>query len=175
MRDGRLLVSLSWSLVVGGPLAAQNAPVGVDTAPRVGAVAPGFALVTLSGDTVRLGALRGRPVLVNFWASWCVPCKSEMPLLVAAYVRHREAGLMVLAVNLTDQESLGEVRRFVEAYRMPFPVLLDRQGKVRRAYALRGVPTSVFIDAHGLIRTFHRGPVGADTLHAGLGEILQVP
>jgi thiol-disulfide isomerase/thioredoxin len=171
---GRLvMVACVW--VAPRVLTAQFGQASTDTAPRAGAVAPDFSLITLAGDTTHLAALRGHPVLVNFWATWCDPCKSEMPLLVQAYAQHQEAGLEVWAVNLTDQESVSDVRKFVSAFHMPFPVPLDRKGKVRRAYALRGVPTSVFIDARGLVRAVHTGPLTADTLESRLNAILTPP
>lgn len=170
LRAGLMTVAFLW--VAPGAVIAQSGKTAPDTAARAGAVAPDITLVTLAGDTARLAELHGHPVLVNFWATWCDPCRGEMPLLVEAYARHTDAGLEVRAVNLTDQESLGDVRRFVEAYHMPFPVLLDRKGKVRRADALRGVPTSVFIDRYGLVRYVHTGPLSADTLESRLNDIL---
>ena len=98
-----------------------------------------------------------------------------MPRLVDVYERRRAAGLEIVAVNLTDQESLSDVRRFAGVYHVPFGIALDRMGMVRRAYALRGVPTSVFIDAQGRVRAAHSGPIPDDTLDARVGEILAIP
>jgi thiol-disulfide isomerase/thioredoxin len=142
------------------------------TPPRQGSVAPGFTLTTLAGSPANLSDYKGRPVLINFWASWCEPCRGEMPLIVAAYAAHKPAGLEVLAVNLTDQEGMKDVRKFVAAFQMPFPVLLDAQGRVRRLYALRGLPTSVFVGADGVVRLVNRGPVTAESLDLGLAGIL---
>ncbi|MGH2626945.1 MAG: TlpA family protein disulfide reductase [Anaerolineales bacterium] len=151
-------------LLLASVLAAQGA--------AVGAPAPDFGLRTLVGDSVRLSALRGRPVLVNFWASWCDPCRSEMPEIAAAYARHRETGLEVLAVNLRDQERERDVRRFVAELALPFPVLLDDKGRTRRRYRLGAIPTSVFIDTAGVIRVVHPGPMTAEVLNRALDEIL---
>jgi len=175
VRPAGWLLTVAGVLVAPRALAAQSGQAPMDTAPRAGAVAPDFTLLTLAGDTAHMAALRGHPVLVNFWATWCKPCKSEMPLLVDAYARHRDAGLEVWAVNLTDQESLKDVRRFVNTYQVPFPVPLDRHGKVRRVYRLRGVPTSVFIDRQGVVRLVHTGPLMADTLESRLNDILTPP
>jgi len=78
----------------------------------------------------------------------------------------------VLAINLTDQERMTDARRFADEFHMPFPVLLDQKGKVRKSYALRGVPTSVFIDIHGIVRLINPGPITSETIQRGLGEIL---
>jgi peroxiredoxin len=139
---------------------------------QVGAVAPDFRLQALAGDTATLAEYRGRPVLLNFWATWCRPCRAEMTDLVAAYDAHRDQDLRVLAINLTDQESMKDVRAFVRELQMPFPVLLDTKGKVRRGYALRGVPTSVFIDSSGVVRVVNPGPITRELIERGLAAIL---
>lgn len=159
---GRTLVLLAW-------LAPQA---GRSQSPEVGQRAPDFGLAVLKGGDVHLSQLRGRPVLINFWASWCAPCRTEMPEIVAAYSAHRATGLEVLAVNLTDQESRSDVRRFVAEMGMTFPVLLDERGRVRRAYRLRGVPTSVFVDTAGIVRVIHPGPLTSEALAQGLDSIL---
>lgn len=164
----------SWMQVVTAD-AGLPIPVAQRGVVKPGEAAPNFQLRDLNGQLVSLSDLRGKVVLLNFWATWCDPCKDEMPRIVAAFHHYREAGLQVLAVNLTDQESLGDVRKFVDVYHVPFPVALDRKGKVRRRYALRGVPTSVFIDGQGLVRAVHTGPVTADTLEVRVAEILTPP
>src|SRR5437879_11630487 len=137
-----------------------------------GSTAPDFTLKTLAGDTVSLSGFRGHPVFLNFWASWCTPCRGEMSDIIAAYDAHKDQHLQVLAINLTDQEHLSDARRFVDELHMPFPVLLDYKGKVRKRYALRGVPTSVFIDARGIVRLVNPGPITSETIESGLAEIL---
>jgi peroxiredoxin len=92
--------------------------------------------------------------------------------IIAAYDAHKNEHLQVLAINLTDQERMADARRFADEFRMPFPVLLDEKGKVRKRYALRGVPTSVFIDAQGIVRLVNPGPITAKTIQRGLAEIL---
>ena len=142
------------------------------SAQGLGAVAPDFSLKTLAGDTVSLSHLRGRPVFLNFWATWCKPCRGEMTDIIAAYDAHHTAGLEVVAINLTDQERMKDVRTFVHELRLPFPVLLDEKGKVRKTYRLRGVPTSVFIDTLGVVRLVNIGPITRENIQRGLAEIL---
>ena len=164
MRLGSQPQSIAFAtlLTAAGPLSAQT----------LGSPAPDFTLKTLAGGTANLSDYAGRPVFVNFWASWCKPCRGEMSDIIAAYDAHSDQHLQVLAINLTDQERMKDVRKFVEALQLPFPVLLDEKGKVRKRYALHGVPTSLFIDAQGLVRLVNPGPITSETIQRGLAEIL---
>jgi cytochrome c biogenesis protein CcmG, thiol:disulfide interchange protein DsbE len=141
------------------------------SAQTLGSPAPDFSLKTFAGGTARLSDYKGRPVFLNFWASWCKPCRAEMSDIIAAYNAHKDQ-LQVLAINLTDQEHMSDARRFVDELHVPFPVLLDEKGKVRKSYALRGVPTSVFIDTNGIVRLVNPGPITSETIRRGLAEIL---
>lgn len=157
-------IALAALLTGTGPGAAQSA--------RPGSAPPDFRLKTLAGGTVSLTEYRGRPLLLNFWATWCKPCRAEMTDIITAYEAHRDQDLQVLAINPTDQERMNDVRTFVREVPMPFPVLLDEKGKVRRSYALRGVPTSVFIDSNGIVRIVNPGPITREAIERGLAEIL---
>lgn len=137
-----------------------------------GEAAPDFTLPRLDGGRIALADLRGRPVLINFWATWCRPCRTEMPELVSAYATHRAAGLEIVAVNLTDQENGKDVRRFVAELGMLFPIALDEKGKVRERYRLVSLPTSIFVDTAGVVRVVHPGPISAGVLAQGLDSIL---
>jgi thiol-disulfide isomerase/thioredoxin len=181
MALGSWLVPASMAVlgVAAAPLSAQTpvdphrtGPPPVEAGNRPGLGAPQFTLQTLAGPGASLSDYEGRPVLINFWASWCKPCRSEMPDIIAAYQAHQGTGLAVLAINLTDQEGMKDVRRFVAEFHMPFPVLLDEKGRVRRLYALVGVPTSVFIGSDGVVRVVNPGPITKETLERGLAEIL---
>ena len=141
-----------------------------------GDTAPAFSLQTLDGGPTSLSDHAGHPILINFWASWCKPCREEMPLIIAAYQAHQQAGLAVLAIDLTDQEgSTKHIRKFQTEFQMPFPVLLDEKGKARKLYALRGVPTSVFVGADGVVRGVNPGPISEAALQQRLSEILPAP
>lgn len=145
----------------------------VDEAPLPGSLAPGFSLARLGGGDVSLSELRGRAVLINFWASWCPPCRLEMPDLVRAYERYEAQGLTILAVNLTFQDAMQDVEAFVEEFHMTFPVLLDERGEVAAGlYRLRGLPTSVFVEPSGIIRRIYIGAMSAEQIDEFVKEIL---
>lgn len=152
------------------------APVSVNSAPApvAGAPAPDFALKTLDGSEVSLSQFRGQPVLINFWASWCPPCRLEMPDLVRAYEAHKAEGFVVLGVNLTFQDSLPDVQAFVDEFNMTFPVLLDEAGEVtENLYRLRGLPLSVFVNREGVITRVHLGAMTASQIDDYVGELLR--
>ncbi len=139
-------------------------------APEEGAAAADFTLETLDGTTISLQGLRGTPVMVTFWASWCGPCRVEIPHMVALYGESAERGFEILAVNMGD--SPGQAQEFAEEMGMTFPVLLDRHGEVAYAYHVHGIPTSVFVDAEGIIRHVHVGTLSAADLQYYFGDLM---
>ncbi len=140
-----------------------------ETAPIVGSLAPEISLNTLSGEKVNLSDFRGKPVLVNFWATWCGPCRIEMPEFQAT---HQEYGadFVILAINATAQDN-GDIDGFVEEMGLTFPILLDEAGDVMDAYQIFGLPTSIFIDREGVIHTIHRGLVNQALIEAMLSDL----
>jgi len=138
-----------------------------------GIAAPEIDLPTLLGGRVRLSALRGHPVVVTFWGTWCPPCREEFPELVAAYRKYGAAGLEVLAVNQSDQElNTTDVQTFVREHAVEFIVVLDSRGKARRSFRLIALPTTVFVDATGITQLVHSGPISRAELARGLATIL---
>jgi peroxiredoxin len=141
-----------------------------------GTPAPEIDLPTLAGGQVRLSTLRGHPVVISFWGTWCPPCQVEFPELVAAYRKYHEVGLEVLAVNQRDQEtSIGDVQAFVKKFSVEFTVALDARGRSRRSFRLIALPTTVFVDTAGVIRSVHMGPITSAELARGLATILPAP
>jgi cytochrome c biogenesis protein CcmG/thiol:disulfide interchange protein DsbE len=138
--------------------------------PLAGKAAPEIALETLYGDPVTLSGLRGRPVLINFWASWCIPCREEFPLMVAAYEKHADDGLEILGV-VHDDTTEG-ARAFAADMGAGWPILLDPEDAAWEAYTGVGLPTSFFIDAEGVVQAFSLGGFTEDGLAAQLGTIL---
>lgn len=139
----------------------------------IGQYAPIFTLPTLSGDTITLSDLRGQAVLINFWASWCPPCRAEMPLLVTAYERYASDGLVILGLNVTEQDSLEAINTFVEEFAVPFPILLDEPGHVSNdSYGLVGLPMNVFLDREGIVRRLVFGALSPDEIDTYISEIL---
>lgn len=124
------------------------------TAPVVGNPSPEFKLVSLSGGSLSLSQFRGKVVIINFWATWCLPCKEEMPLL-QAYADNHADDTVLLGVNFDEQAHT--VQDFVNENKLTFPILLDPGGKVSDLYRIRAYPTTFFVDKTGRIRAYHVG------------------
>ncbi len=177
---GVMAVAILWALVssLQSPLPATIADsthsVTVEQlppAPIIGHPAPEFTLATLDGQKLSLGDFDG-PIILNFWASWCGPCRLEMPHLQEAH-RLYGADIMILGVNLTNREvALEDVQRFVDEFDVTFPVALDVSGDVAALYEVRGQPASIFIDAAGTIQTTFYGPVNQQFIDARIKELL---
>jgi cytochrome c biogenesis protein CcmG/thiol:disulfide interchange protein DsbE len=143
----------------------QSTSSGGIPAPIQGFRAPDFELSTLQGGSIRLSDLYGKPVVVNLWASWCPPCKAEMPAFEKVYSQYANQGLTILAVNASNQDSLADAQAFVQANGLTFPILMDTQGRISQLYDLRSLPTSFFIGRDGVIREV---VVGGPMSEAGL-------
>jgi peroxiredoxin len=117
--------------------------------------APDFTLRSAQGPSLRLHEQRGQVVLVNFWASWCGPCRQEMPHLSSLYEKYRSAGFVLLAVNIDDDAQHGAAT--AARWGLRFPVLLDSDKRVTRLYDLGSMPATVLIDRDGRVRHLHRG------------------
>jgi DsbE subfamily thiol:disulfide oxidoreductase len=123
--------------------------------PPVGKPAPDFAAKSDSGRNVRLSELRGQVVLINFWASWCSPCRQELPLLSKIYSQYRGAGFALLAVNVDDNRKDAE--SMLKRLGLKFPTLFDGNKKVAKLYGVDTMPATLVIDRDGRVRYVHRG------------------
>lgn len=155
----------SWLWVASMGLIAIGLLIYFFSAPDVakGDAAPDFTAVdAFSGQDVSLSDYRGQVVMVNFWATWCPPCRAEMPLMQQAYTEYADDGFAILAVN--NREQGIAVRSFAEQVGLSFPVLLDEGGTVQNLYGVQGYPMSVFVDAEGIVYEVHTGAVTARDL-----------
>lgn len=138
--------------------------------PKAGDQAQNFTLNDLQGRPRSLSDFRGQKVMLNFWATWCGPCRIEIPHMVKLYNELRGQGFEIVAVNL--REDPAKVASFVEQLKMPFPVLLDRSGQVGAAYYVHGIPTSIFLDERGVIVAVHVGTLSEQALRNYVNTLL---
>ena len=117
--------------------------------------APDFTLKTLNGPNLRLEEYRGQVVLINFWASWCGPCRQEMPILDRLHQRYEDAGFAVLGVNVEGE--VAPAKKIVDKSKVTFPVLIDAGQHVSELYDLEAMPSTVVVDRDGVVRYVHRG------------------
>jgi cytochrome c biogenesis protein CcmG/thiol:disulfide interchange protein DsbE len=168
-----IATTLAIVVIIGLKVFPQQAN-SLPPSPLVGKQAPDFTLPTLDGIEVSLSQFHGQPVLINFWATWCLPCREEMPELVRSYEAHKSEGLMILGLNLTYSDTLPGVQEFVNEFHLTFPVLLDKDGKVaERLYPLPGVPTSIFINRDGTIERVQVGLMSGKQIDKFVAEILK--
>jgi thiol-disulfide isomerase/thioredoxin len=147
---------------------------GLIPAPRPGFLAPDFHSLDINNLPVTLSEMKGRPVLLNFWASWCSPCKAEMPAMQRVYADFENQGFIILAVNATQQDNVEDVVAFIHEYQLSFPIVFDTDGTVSRLYAVNALPTSFFIDADGIIReVIVGGPMSEALLRVRVEQLLE--
>jgi cytochrome c biogenesis protein CcmG/thiol:disulfide interchange protein DsbE len=142
----------------------------IDGGGRVGTTAPDFALVDLDGHPVRLADLRGRPVIVNFWASWCAPCVEEFPLLRDAAETHAADGLAVVGIVHDDRSEAA--RDFMSRFAAGWPAVMDPGGAVAADYGIYGVPETFFIDRSGAVSSRQIGILNPTDLERKLAAII---
>lgn len=137
---------LSLSLVLG---------MGAANAKEMNEPAPDFTLKSRQGENLRLEDFRGQVVMLNFWASWCGPCRQEMPLMDEIYEQYKDLGFTVLAVNV--DENREEAHRFLDNVPVSYPILYDPESRVSEQYNVQAMPTTVMIDRNGNARFLHYG------------------
>jgi len=147
----------------------SKGPENEKTGLEKGQQAPDFTLQTLEGEEVSLSDYRGEKVMINFWATWCPPCRAEMPDMEKFY---QNEDIVILAVNLTETESgLKEVQQFRDEFNLSFPILLDKKVEVANKYEINPVPTSVFVDEDGKIDSVMLGAMNYDMMLQRLEEL----
>lgn len=125
-----------------------------------GNIAPDFTLTTVDGEKVKLSDFRGKKVILNFWATWCPPCREEIPDMVRFYNDYKNQGIVLLGVNLTTEEyTPDKLPQFIRDYNISYPVLMDKTGEVAGRYRVTAIPTSYIIDSNGTIRDIFTGPL----------------
>jgi cytochrome c biogenesis protein CcmG, thiol:disulfide interchange protein DsbE len=139
--------------------------------PLIGRQAPPFTLTLFDGGTLRLEDLRGKAVLVNFWASWCVPCRAEAPALQAAWEKYKDRGVVFVGIAIQDREENS--REFLREFGLTYLNGRDATGEIAVGYGVWGIPETFFIDADGGITYKHVGEIRAPTILAKLDEALQ--
>ena len=147
----------------------ENGPLELNTAPERGALAPDFTLQNLSGEEITLSDLRGKMVLINLWATWCGPCRLEMPAFEDKYQELEGEGFVVLAVNF--DESAEDVADFRDELGLTFELLLDPGGEVQKLYRNRTYPSSFFVGPDGVIQIQHIGVMTEGQLDGYLADL----
>ncbi len=157
-----LVFGLAW-VAVGTRLPGGTSNQGIP-APQKGFKAPDFTLSTPDGEVYTLSELEGRPILINLWASWCGPCRQEMPAMQNLFEEYKDEGFIVLAVNTTHQDNYDAAVGFANELGLTFPILMDINGQVSDLYQLRATPTSFFVDTKGIIQEVVLGGPMAEAL-----------
>lgn len=170
-----LIVGGVWLILsrfpIGGGSTANSGAVSSEPAPIAGHPAPDFALKTLEGETIRLSDYRGTPVIVNFWATWCPPCRAEFPAFQEVAIEQGGDNLVIIGVNHTSGDSPQLVPGFVEEFGITFPIVLDESGETVKTYRVVGLPTTVFIDRNGIINEVFTGPINKAYIESKLAEL----
>lgn len=157
-----LILGAIWIWVSRVP--ADLASAGLSPSPASGFPAPDFTVTDQDGNIYGLNTFRGHPILLNFWASWCPPCRAEMPAMQEVYEQYQAQGFIILAVNSTIQDDPEQAAAFFQELGLTFPLLMDRDGAATRKYQVRSLPTSFFIDPEGIIQEVVIGGPMAEAL-----------
>ena len=173
-----LIISIAVLVLGAAWIGNSIAPPGSTTqggipAPQTGFQAPDFTLQTPEGETVTLSDLRGQVVLVNLWASWCGPCRTEMPAMQQVYDAYKDQDFTILAVNATHQDNVTDAVAFANGLKLTFPIVLDVDGGVSDQYQLRSLPSSFFIDQDGQIREVVIGSMSESLLRVRVEQLLE--
>jgi cytochrome c biogenesis protein CcmG, thiol:disulfide interchange protein DsbE len=165
---GLALLGTGWIAYSREPVDREAAS-ALTEAPLAGYLAPNFTLPTIEGATFSLSDYRGRPVVLNFWATWCPPCRAEMPHFQDASVKYDGR---VAVIGVDQGESLSLVSDFAAGFRISYPLLLDVDSRINQQYGVTSLPTTLFIDSHGIIRETFSGIINAAVLQDRIERLL---
>jgi len=167
-----LALGLGW---IGFSAIPANATTsGKISAPQTGFLAPDFTAKTFGGNAIRLSDLRGKVVLINVWASWCPPCRAEMPAVERVFQAYKKRHFMVMAINSTVQDTVANAHDFAITNKLSFPIFLDESGEITRLYHIQSLPTSFFIGPDGVIReVVVGGPMSEALLSSRIEKLLK--
>jgi peroxiredoxin len=168
------VVALSILWIIFTTIYAQQSDTTFNQIPQKGFSAPDFLLQDLSGQEINLQDYRGQAIILNFWATWCPPCKAEMPDLEQVNLQYQNKGLVVIGINRTDQENYLEVPEFIVTNKITFPILLDPTGEIAKKFNVSALPTTFFIFPDGIIhKVIIGGPLPQALLLAEAQQLLQ--
>jgi peroxiredoxin len=180
MTNSRFSAFLAWALFIGmiwtmtSRVSSDQPQTQPGAVAKEGFAAPDFTLDLLGGGKVSLSDLRGKVVLVNFWTSWCPPCRLEMPAIEKTYRSYKDIGFVVIGLNLTAQDSEQAAAGFVKEIGVTFPIALDRDNAIGNLYRVTALPTSYFIDRNGVIRSVVvGGPMSEALIQSKVEELLR--
>ena len=146
----------------------------LEPAPVAGHPAPDFKLVSTDGKTISLSDFRGQPVILNFWATWCAPCRAEFPEFQKAAVDN--AGrLVIIGINNTSADNADSIPAFLEEFGVTFPIVLDETGDTVKTYQIIGLPTTIFVDSNGIVNEVFTGPLNKAYIESKISELNQEP
>ncbi len=180
MSNSRFASWITWALILGliwtvvSRVSPEQSQVQAGSVAKEGFNAPDFTLSLLDDREITLSELWGKVVLVNFWTSWCPPCRQEMPAIESVYRSYKDIGLVVIGLNLTAQDSKQEAASFAQEVGVTFPIALDLDNSVGNLYRVTALPTSFFIDRKGVIRSIIvGGPMSEAVIQSKVEELLR--
>ncbi len=162
-----LTLLAGWFLYV---LLWPNQSTAAGTGIPIGQAAPDFELQTVDGQVYRLSDLKGKPVMLNFFATWCPPCRAEMPLLEETYKEYKDQGFVIVAINLNEADVA--ITSFQQKLGLTFPIVVDKSDAVSRAYDIVPLPTSYFVDKNGIVQGLYKGEIRKPQLLELIKKIL---
>jgi cytochrome c biogenesis protein CcmG/thiol:disulfide interchange protein DsbE len=149
---------------------AYALPLAALAVPKAGQPAPAFSLPTVAGRTLTLASLKGKPVYLNFYATWCGPCNEEAPFIGKLSDKYRTRGLVVLGVN--ELEDPRKAKEFLAKYHLTYDAVVDSDGTLGKDYGAIGLPVHVFIDRNGIVKTYRLGEMNRDEIESAIKGIL---